>query len=120
MGLYLRILQVEYKAGQRSFGIALLEGENLCKTVAREGWARVKSGDNARDGDAGGDFDEMRRLGSDAEVHSLTQHTDDDIKSLMDCRTSRSMKALICPPWAVQHLILYNTLSSVAQACMVW
>jgi staphylococcal nuclease domain-containing protein 1 len=60
--------KVEYKAGQRNFGTVHMDGENLCVAVAREGWAKVKSGENAREGDAGGDFEEMKRLGADAEV----------------------------------------------------
>ena len=44
--------RVEYRvdANRRDFGAIILDGENVCVTVAREGWARVKPLDQCRDG----------------------------------------------------------------------
>jgi len=67
---------VEYKVERinRNFGAVILNGENLCKTVVRAGWARVKPEHLSKDGSSS-DYDELVRLEEEAKQAGRGIHT---------------------------------------------
>jgi staphylococcal nuclease domain-containing protein 1 len=77
--------EVEYSvpAISRDFGAIFLDGENLCKVVAREGWATVKSLQRSPEGQRSRDYDEMVELEAAAVAEGKGLHTQDP--ALLQC-----------------------------------
>jgi staphylococcal nuclease domain-containing protein 1 len=71
--------EVEYSvpAISRDFGAVLLDGENLCKVVAREGWVTVKSLQQSPEGQRSRDYEEMIVLQDGAMAEGRGIHTQD-------------------------------------------
>ncbi|KAF0692996.1 Aste57867_15990 [Aphanomyces stellatus] len=76
--------KVEYRVSviNRDFGSIYLNGENVCVTVAREGFAKVKSVEQSRDG-VSPDHEEMLRLEQVAQSEKKGIYSEDATKAAL-------------------------------------
>ncbi|OQR83254.1 nuclease [Achlya hypogyna] len=76
--------KVEYKVAaiNRDFGSIYLNGENVCVLVAKEGWAKVKTLEQSRDG-CSPDLEEMLRHEQNAQAEKKGIYAEDGTKAAL-------------------------------------
>lgn len=82
--------KVDYRVESisRDFGTITLNGESVSRAVVREGWARVKTGGQNREGETSPEYDELVKLEAEAQGAKRGMHSDDRAGAVRDAKVS--------------------------------
>lgn len=82
--------KVDYRVESisRDFGTITLNGESVSRAVVREGWARVKTGGQNREGETSPEYDELVKLEAEAQGAKRGMHSDDRTGAVRDAKVS--------------------------------
>lgn len=71
--------KVDYRVQSinRDFGTITMNGESISRAVVREGWARLKSAGQSRDGEISPEYDELAKLEAEASAAKRGLFSDD-------------------------------------------
>jgi hypothetical protein len=115
--------KVDYRVESisRDFGTITLNGESVSRAVVREGWARVKTGGQNREGETSPEYDELVKLEAEAQGAKRGMHSDDRTGAVRDAKVSNETcitRFLVLRP----QRLFWNGLKGryPISACCVW